>query len=251
MKKQIRFLRCESGAELIEAALIYPLVLLIIGGLIYFGLFILQYTTVSAYAQKMALIAAREVAYPGYVGLISQEKLGSAAVEVELEDYSQPASSVENAQNGTVINIEMSMNALDNGFRAYRYWSPDPLGLTEKSEKKTVLTEIMRSMIDNNSIMLGKQAADVEIKCQNMIITQYVTVEVKQDLMNNQLMKALGYEDPIIHVKATATVSDTDEFIRNTDFICDTVEMLAKKVGIDVKAVRDKVNEVKELLGLD
>lgn len=244
MKKQIRFLRCENGAELIEAALIYPLVLLVISGLIYFGLFVLQYTTVSAYAQKIALIAAREVAYPGYVGLISQDKLEGSAVEVQLDDYSQAASS-------DVINIEQSVKNVNT--RAYRYWSPDPLDTASFNDyqPKSTLKKMMQNMVEHNSIMVGKQEATVNIRCKNMIIMQYVTVEVEQEVLNNQLMTALGYKDPTIHVTATATVGDTDEFIRNTDFVCDAMEMIAQKLGIDVKSLRDKVNDIKEKLGLN
>lgn len=244
MKKQIRFLRCENGAELIEAALIYPLVLLVISGLIYFGLFVLQYTTVSAYAQKIALIAAREVAYPGYVGLISQDKLEGSAIEVQLDDYSQAASS-------DVIHINTSVK--DVNTRAYRYWSPDPLDTASFNDyqPKSTLTEMMTNMVEHNSIMVGKQSAEVDIQCENLLITQYVTVEVDQQLMNNQLLTALGYQNPTISVRAMATVNDTDEFIRNTDFVCDALEMLAQKLNIDVKSLRDKVTEFKEKLGLN
>ena len=69
--------------------------------------------------------------------------------------------------------------------------------------------------------------------------------------MNNQLLTALGYQNPTISVRALATVNDTDEFIRNTDFVCDAMEMLAQKLNIDVKSLRDKVTEFKEKLGLN
>ena len=45
--------------------------------------------------------------------------------------------------------------------------------------------------------------------------------------------------------------NDTDEFIRNTDFVCDALKMIAKKLHINVDDMQEKVNSVKEKLGLD
>lgn len=259
MKKRFRFLHREDGAELIEAALLYPFVLLVLGGLIYTGLFILQYITVGAYAQKVALLAAREVAYPGYIKLISADALTTSAVEIQLKDYTKAASSDKNNANGMVISFPTAAYAVNA--RAYRYWQSDPLQpnfkakntniQSRKYDSASILEKILRDMVQKNGMLLGKTAPEVHVTCQNYIVAQYVTVTIDQDLMNNQLLRALGVEQPSVHVSATAAANDTDEFVRNTDFVCDALEMIAKKLHIDVDAIRDKVDSVKETLGLN
>lgn len=251
MKKRFRFLCREDGAELVEAAFIYPLVLLVISGLIYTGLFILQYMTVGAYAQKAALLAAREVAYPGYISLIDADNVSNSAIEIALDDYSKSVSSDENKANGQIINFPTA--AYDVHARAYRYWKKDPLecGALEDYQAKSILENILSAMVNQNAILVGKVDADITITCRNVIVAQYVTVDVEQDLVNNQLLRALGVKNPSVHVSAVASANDTDEFIRNTDLVCDALEMIAKKLNIDVDSIRDKVSAAKQKLGLD
>lgn len=251
MKKRSRFLHDDNGAEMIEAALIYPIVLLVLGGLIYFGLFILQYVSVSSYAQKTAMLAAREVAYPGYIQLISADHINDGAIEIQLDDFSKAASSDENSANGSVITIPNDASQVRA--RAYRYWSPDPLkkGAFSSYDAKSTLEELLQKMVNEHTFLIGNQPADISITCQNYFITQTVTVEVEQKLMNVNFLEALGYKDPTVRVTAVATVGDTDEFIRTTDFVCDTLEMLAEKLGIDVDKIQQKVSEAKEKIGLD
>lgn len=261
MTKRFNFLRREDGAELIEAALIYPIVLLFIGGLLYMGLFILQYMTVGAYAQKVALLSSREVAYPGYISLISAEKIENSAIEIALDDYTKAASSDANNANGFVISFPTAAYAVHA--RAYRYWSKDPLKpnpveanstkASQRYDSGALLEQILRNMVDKNSILLGKQGSgsEVHISCKNVFVSQTVTVTVDQELMNAQLLRVLGVEQPSVHVSAVASANDTDEFIRNTDFVCDALKMIAKKLHINVDDMQEKVNSVKEKLGLD
>ncbi|MBR5363381.1 MAG: hypothetical protein IK134_08675 [Oscillospiraceae bacterium] len=259
MKRRFHILRREDGAELIEAALIYPFVLLVLTGLIYMGLFILQYITVGAYAQKVALLSAREVAYPGYISMFTEGKVDTSAVEVALNDYTKAASGDETKANGNVIVFSTDTKAVNA--RNYRYWSSDPLkpslsegeGATASRQynSRSLLEDVMRTMVNQHTMLLGKQNAKIEITCQNYIIMQTVTVDVRQDLMNNQLLNALGVEQPSVHVCALASVNDEDEFIRTTDFICDAIKMIAKKLHLDVDDIAKKVNEVKKTLGLD
>lgn len=262
MKRRLRFPHGDNGAETIEAALIYPFVLLIVCSLIYLGLFILQYMTVNAYAQKIALLAAREVAYPGYISLVSGDAIENSAVEIALDDYSKAASGDSDAANGCVINFPTK--AYEVHARAYRYWSKDPLeskfkeqnasaGSSGQYDAKGTLEGILKNMIDDASFLKSKSdnGADVKITCKNDFIAQYVYVDVTQEVINMDFVESLGWKKPAVHVHAMASVNDTDEFIRNTNFVCDCMTMIAKKLGIDVNAIRDKVNNVKETLHLD
>ena len=65
------------------------------------------------------------------------------------------------------------------------------------------------------------------------------------------MLKAFDIDTPTVKVTATAAANDTDEFIRNTDFAADALEMLAKKLHIDVDSIKEKVEKAKEKLGLN
>ncbi len=258
MIRSSHHLRRDDGAETLEAALIYPIVLLIISSLIYFGVFILQYVSVASYADKIALLAAREVAFPGYIQLISGDSVSTGAIEIQLDDFSQAASSDPNTVNSV---ITIPSEAKQVHARAYRYWKSDPLdssGIENNAtiaggsyNAKSVLENLLSEMVNNNSFLLGNQPATVEITCENYFITQNVIVHVDQQLMGSGFLSAVGVPDPAVHVSSLASANDTDEFIRNTDFVCDSLEMIARKLDIDVDSIRDKFTEIKDTLGLD
>lgn len=230
------FLKGEKGyAELIEAAIIYPVVFLFLAFLIYIGLYIMQSMTVSSYAEKVALLAAREVAHPGYLEMFQdgENVFNNASVEAD-------------AANGMpTITIKTDANGLDT--RAYRYWG-NPLTDDSSKAYENILTE----MVKNNSIL---SAGDVEatVQCENVILTQYINVTIEQKLMNFAVLEFFGIESPTIICQAKATVSDTDEFIRNIDFGCDGIKWVANKCGIDVSKlteIKEKLKEIKTTFGL-
>lgn len=239
MRKFQKFLKSENGAaQMIEAAIIYPIVFFCLVFLIYMGLYILQYMSVSAYAQKVALLASREIAYPGYINMIDKDgkKYNNAALEADLSNYG-------NSFNG---NISISFDPNEVESRAYRYWSKDPLsGYEEPFEN--ILTE----MVLKNSIIGSKNEVTAEITSENYFVVQYVNVKISQPLMNFAILDYFGIESPTVAVSIKASANDTDEFIRNTDFAVDAIEAIAKKLGIDVDSMKSKVKEAKEKLGLN
>lgn len=68
--------------------------------------------------------------------------------------------------------------------------------------------------------------------------------------MKFQLLQFFGIENPTVKGVAKATVSDTDELVRTTDFAVDAIEVLANHLGIDTKKVKDTVNQCLGKLGL-
>lgn len=231
------YIKKEDGAaQLIEAAIIYPIVFLCIFFLIYIGLFILQSMTVSAYAQKVALLASREIAYPGYIEMVSGGN----------NSYSPYSNSAVEGDETLRSTIKLETNPKEVQARAYRYWSSDPIkGNTSGLEK------ILKTMINNNSIIAAENDVQVKITADNYFIVQYVTVEVSQPLMKFPVLDYLGIKTPTVSATATASVNDTDEFVRNVDFVTDALESLANKLGINVSDIKDKIAKAKETLGLN
>lgn len=232
------FLKKEDGAaELIEAVIIYPVVFLCIAFLIYFGLYLLQNITLQTYARKTAMLAARELACPGYIDMFAGDKN-------EYSAYSD--ASVEGADN-LLESIKINSNPKNTDVKPYRYmFSSDPIsGHTKGLEK------ILKNMVENNSIIGAKKNVSVEVKSKNYFVVQYVDVSVEQELLDFPVLEYFGIENPKVSVTVEASANDTDEFIRNVDFVTDTLEYFAKKIGIDVNGIRDKIDEVKEKFNLN
>lgn len=239
MKKWIRLIKKEDGAELIEAAIVYPVVFLCVGFLFYVGIYILQYMTVMSYTQKVAVLAAREISRPGYIAMVKkpEDTLGTASVEMQIEDYTKSI---------TTASLSLPTSAKGINARAYRFWSPKPIGDAGSSYAK-----VLQAMVDNNSIMKSEKSAKVEIDSSNYVVAQYVDVTVTQKVVDFGMLEAFGIKTPTIKVTAKAAATDIDEFVRNTDLVVDTLDTLAKKLGIDVSKIKDKISEAKKKLGMD
>ena len=237
MKRMRKFLRDESGAaEMIEAAFVYPAVFLCLFLLIYIGLFILQSITVGTYARKLALLASREIACPGYIDMCMYKDEKGADVSAFSD------ASVELASGS---GVGPSTKPSTGDARPYRYFTSNLLDDATNQQ----LEKVARQLLAKGSILAGKGNATIEVKAKNYFIVQYVTVSVKQPLMDFPLLKAFGV-NPTVQASATAAVNDTDEFVRNVDFVADALQVLAKKIGINVDAIKDKVNEAMTTLKL-
>ncbi len=241
MRRLRKRLKDENGAVmLIEAVFIYPIVFLAIFFLIYVGLFILQYMSVSAYAQKVALLASREVAYPGYINLVSKDVYTTSAVEADLGTDADG-----NTINSFSGKVTLNFDPKKAQVNAYRYWG-DPLS----SESKTVLVNILKEMVKKNSIIGAGGDVKATVEAENYFVTQYVKVSVSQPLASFPVLDAFGIEQPTVSATVQASVNDTDELVRNVDFAVDAIRAIAKKLGIDTDNIKQKFKEAKEFLGL-
>ncbi len=241
MRKLRKCLKEENGAAmLIEAVVIYPIVFLAIFFLIYVGLFILQYMSVSAYAQKVALLASREVAFPGYISLVSEDVYTTAAVEADLgtDSDGDQATSFKGM-------VKMNFDPKNAQVNAYRYWG-DPLS----SESKTVLVNILKEMVDKNSLIGAEGEVTASVEAENYFVTQYVKVSVSQPLAGFAVLDFFGIEQPTVSATVQASVNDTDELVRNVDFAADAIKAIAKKLGIDAGSIKKKFKDAKSFLGL-
>ena len=200
--------------------------------LIYMGLYILQCVTVESYAQKIALMAAREVAHPGYI-----DEIDSNAIDASV-DYSGNEIHLSNKPK----NIGVSS--------AYRYFAPKNL---ISKEKQDYLKNQLENLIKTSSI-IGNSDGDIKvtINFKNYVVVQQVEVTATQKLASFPVLKFFGMNDGLtVSSTAVASVNDSDEFIRNVDFINDIIETIGKKLGIDINNIKDKIQNVKDKMGLD
>ncbi len=223
----------ENGAAMmVEAAIIYPVVFLLIVVLIYMGLYILQIATLSGYAQKIAIIASREVALPGYSSLTkmngADNVFSTGAVEGDLGD--------DDSFNG---HIALSFNSGEVKTLAYRYWSSDPLG-----DRAGIYEATLNKLVEKNSIIGSGGNVTTEISCDNYFITQYVKVKVTQPLVDFPILEFFGIDTPTVSVSVQASVNDVDELVRNTDFAVDAIKQLALRLGINIDEMKGKLDKI-------
>ncbi len=249
-RRKLLWLKSDEGgaAELIEAAFIYPVVFLSLFVLIYIGLYIMQNMTLVSYTQKIASLAARDVACVGYIntgsgdkdGMIYNARFSTAAAEgvFKIGDEKDGATSLDG------MNITFKPKDVD--VRAYRYWY-GPLA----DDSKTCCEDMLRKLGKQNAIICASDDFTVKVKCENQFITQYIDASIEQNLAGFAVLDFFGIETPTVKATAKVPVSDTDELVRNTDFVVDSLETVARKFGVDVNSVKDTIVKTKEKLGLN
>ena len=231
MKKAIKD---QTGAALVvEAVVVYPLVILCLFFLIYMGLIIIQSSVLNATAQKMALVAAREVAYPGYLTIAGENAYATTGVEMN-----------------TSSTVNLTFETKQVKIEAYRYWSSDPLSSAAKDKIRTMICDPKKGVVKAQSLLdLGK--VDAKISCSNYAVTQFVTVTIEQEIMDISAFRYFGIESPKLTARAIAAVNDSDEFVRDVDLIVDAVDWLANKLGINISELRAKVEGAIDKIGLN
>jgi len=220
-----KFKKDDTGASsVIEMTLIFPLVLFVMGFLIYMGSYVMQSVTIYNDAQRIAVAASREAGIPGYENLYQGAGVTSKA-DFNWPDNSAPAISV--------------INALMSEHDPYRYWGS---GFLDSSEISTLETNLERLVADNS--FLASSNVDCTITTANNILSQQVQVRVVKYISAPQLFQALGLADNIsIDVTATAVVGDPAEFIRNTDMVFDLTEYMMDnlKIGSSGQTINQKI----------
>lgn len=229
-----KFKKDDTGASsVVEMTLIFPLVLFVMGFLIYMGSYVMQSVTIYNDAQRIAVAASREAGIPGYENLYQGAGVTSKA-DFNWPDNSAPAISV--------------INALMSEHDPYRYWGS---GFLDSSEISTLETNLERLVADNS--FLASSNVDCTITTSNNILSQQVQVRVVKYISTPQLFQTLGIADNIsIDVTATAVVGDPAEFIRNTDIVFDLLKIGSSGQTINEKIAiyKQKFSDVSAKLGL-
>ena len=215
----------DTGASsVIEMTLIFPLVLFVMGFLIYMGSYVMQNVVIYNDAQRIAVAASREAGIPGYEKLYRESGVTSKA-DFNWTDKSTPDKS--------------RINELMSEHDPYRYWGS---GFLDSSEISTLENNLERLVMGNS--FLASSNVDCTITTTNNVLSQQVQVRVVKYISTPQLFKTLGLTDNIsIDVTATAVVGDPAEFIRNTDMVFDLTEYMMKnlKIGSKKQTINEKI----------
>jgi len=240
----------ERGAiQVIEMTLVFPIVIVLLGFLIYVGMYILTSVTIYNNAQFIAVTAAKELTFPGYAKFFPDPGSGTVSTRVDIAlraDQDVP----------NIINV----SSIFEEHNPYRYFQSGNkmLGANTYSLEARLKKLIMQTAF------LGGSAPEVSITAQQQVVRQVVIVDVKKTLFLPKYLEFIGLSGAsTIHVQAKATANNPAEFVRTIDLVEDTIEWFFEDTkpgsklkdqagGIfeTIKPYIDKLNKAMETLGL-
>lgn len=219
--KYIRnFFRNESGAvSVIEAALVYPVVILTVAVMLYIGIYIYETALLKDKAENTAVQAAKSISFAGYNELTGDKDDTSEKISV------------------SKINRAYEEN------KPYRY-----------IVKGNVSDKFSNDASDYASgLILSSDSVNCDIEVKRHLLNREVKVTINKNIAMPQMFSFLRMDSEYgIHVCASALTSDPAEFIRNTDFTVNTVTYLSDRFHINEKLqpLREKITELLRHLGI-
>lgn len=222
MKVGKRFRSEKGAATIVEASIVMPIVFMVVCFLFIMGYYQLEITTLQSRADRVADVASRIIAQAGY------EKYGN--IETNKIDFEEKPS-----MNATTL------KEIYKDLAPYRYWGSGSRALGDSASNK--LTNVMsaKAYFDSKASITS-----VQIKPKKAGLSNKVEVIVNSKVDLPEFFPFLGLPT---HVDKTFTtvafVSDSSEFLRNTDIVFDLTEFLAEKCKL-TDDVRDIVNKMKK-----
>lgn len=219
------FFRSQKGAvSVVEAALVYPVVIISCIALIYAGIFMYESAVLESRAASVAVLTAKNISFSGL------EKLAD-------DGYSERMKFENDISRGKVR-------------RAYR----------DNAPYRYLITSEISSETEKKAI---RYAADTILpayseKCRIDVIPNFLSREVRvrisRKVMLPHLFEIIGVEDSrSVGVSARALVSDPAEFLRNTDIAFDTAGYISERFGLDKKKdlLMEKIKTALERFGVN
>ena len=214
----LKALKNERGAATVmEAIIIFPIMILVIVFLIYLGNGVYQMSRVSAAVARYTIDGAAMCTDPYYY---------------EIEGKSSVPSSYS------------------TGIQPYRYLLQTDAGHIEKV--KTDMTKNIKKAIDSHGYFLGMKpkVSFTEVKYNNHFFYSTFSIEVRYSIVMG--VKLFGEKDFRLLKSAAyseVAVNDPADFIRNTNMVIDMVQS-TKKGSEAVSKIGDAMKKVEEFLGL-
>lgn len=223
--------RNESGELMLEAAIYFPIVILVVALMVCVGVAKLQQCVMFFETEKIANNAAKCIVYVGY------DKLAGVLDNSTVVDLSQAPGDAE---------VKAYYEAKKGNL--YKEWAWD------YSAQEKAFESLLSDMLTSFSFLNGiGSSTEVDVKgglIPNVQVT--VTYSLEFPHMFEFLVKDSDKEGMFSDVKVASysrcVAVDPVEFVRNTDIAFDVLDFLLDKFGIDVDKFMNKLKVMKDKL---
>lgn len=195
---------------MVEAVIVFPIVLLTVFALIYLGLFKLQEMAMLYQVQRVAHQGAHVLASPGY------QKLGDYDAK-QIDFTSDPAD-----VNAYYEAFHDNLSVLYRELTGYGAW-------TSQGE----LQDFMNTVADSTLILAGGSYTDNTVTVNRGLFATQIMAEVTFGFPTPGVMRYFGYPDTLAFKQsATAAALDPASFVRMVDLAGDALTIVSEKLGI-------------------
>lgn len=196
---------------MVEAVIVFPIVLLTVFALIYLGLFKLQEMAMLYQVQRVAHQGAHVLANPGYqeLGDYDQKPIDFLSDPADVNNYYKAA--------------HRDLFVLYRELAGYGAW-------TSEGE----LQDFMNTVAQSTLILAGGNYADNTVTVDRGLFATQIKAEVTFSFPTPGVMRYFGYPDSLAYKQsATAVAMDPASFVRTVDLAGDAITVVSRKLGID------------------
>ncbi len=211
----------ETGAVMVEAAIVFPIVLMTVFALLYLGLFKLQEMAMLYQVQRVAHQGAHVLANPGYqeLGEYREKAIDFSSDPADVNRYYEAA--------------HRDLFVLYRELAGYGAW-------TSGDE----LQGFMDTVAESTLLLAGGAYADNTVSVERGLFSTRIMAEVTFRFPTPGVMRYFGYPDSLAYKQSASAVAlDPATFVRMVDLAGDALTIVSEKLGIqgDLEKIMDGI----------
>lgn len=208
---------------MVEAVIVFPIVLLTVFTLIYLGLFKLQEMAMLYQVQRVAHQGAHVLASPGYseLGDYTRKQIDFLTDPEDVNEYYEA--------------FHSDIGVLYREIFGYRSW-------TGEEELQGFMDQVAKSTL----ILAGGSYAENTVTINRGLFATKIKAEVTFQFSTPGVMRFFGYSDSLSYKQsATAMAMDPAGFVRIVDLAGDAITVASEKLGIkgDLEQIMNGIRE--------
>lgn len=211
----------EKGSVMVEASIYFPLVLCTVMAMIYLALMNMQEYMLMYQAQRIAYVAARETAYPGY------EEFGMGAgneIDFDWGEGNTPS------EEKITSYYKVYHSGIGELYREISGWFANREGVA-KNYAQTYGNEVRSAAL----FALGT-ISEPDVEIDKGLLGTNVTVTITYKIPMPGALKYLGLKGDLGVKSSAYTFSENPAgFVRNVDLASDCTSYIFEKLGMEQK----------------
>lgn len=224
----------ENGSVMVEAAIIFPMVLMAVMALLYLGLFKLQEAAMLYQVQRVASEGSRLASSPGYAKL-AENGYALDAKRIDWNDYPENIEDYYIAYHESPDVLYRELVSIFGGS-----WVSG--GDIENFGKR---------VLDTVSVLAIGNLFQTKVELDRNFFGTSVVVEAKYEVQTPGVLRYFDFPDSLTMKQAAYRKAiDPAGFMRNVDLAADAVVVVSEKLGIkdDLDKIIECFNEVRDFL---